>query len=82
LYKIDRQADKILPMLIKALQDADEVRRWIAADCLGEIGPAAREAIPALREALQKEFRSTLVRTSVELALQKIEHSGDSGSGI
>ena len=38
-----------------------------------EIGPAARDAIPALRGALQREFKSALVRTSMELALQKIE---------
>jgi HEAT repeat protein len=73
LYKIDRHAEKILPMLIKALQDADEVRRWIAADCLGEIGPAAREAVPALHALLQQQFKSPLIRASVALALEKIE---------
>jgi hypothetical protein len=73
LYRIDRRPEKILPMLIKALQDPDEVRRWIAADCLGAIGPEAREAVHALREAIAKEFKSALVRTSMALALQKIE---------
>jgi HEAT repeat protein len=73
LYKIDRQEEKILPLLIKALQDPDEVRRWIAADCLGEIGPGARSAIPALRDLLQREFKSPLVRAAVGLALARIE---------
>jgi HEAT repeat protein len=75
LYKIDRHEEKILPMLIKALQGPDEVRRWIAADCLGEIGPAAREALPALREVLRQEFKSPLIRASVALALEKIEQT-------
>lgn len=73
LYKIDRREEKILPLLIKALQDPDEARRWIAADCLGEIGPPAREAIPALRALLEREFKSPLIRASVALALDKIE---------
>jgi HEAT repeat protein len=73
LYKIDGHAEKILPMLIKALHDPDEVRRWIAADCLGEIGPAAKEAVPALRGMLEQDFKSPLIRASVALALQKIE---------
>jgi HEAT repeat protein len=73
LFKIDGRVEKILPVLIKALQEADEVRRWIAADCLGEIGPPAREAIPALRDVLQLEFKSPLIRASIALALEKIE---------
>jgi hypothetical protein len=75
LYKIDGRQEKILPLLIRALRDPDEVRRWIAADCLGEIGPPAREALPALRELLAQEFKSPLIRTGVALALQKIERS-------
>jgi HEAT repeat protein len=73
LYKIDGRKETILPMLIKALQDPDEVRRWIAADCLGEMGPAASAAVPALRQVLQQEFKSTLIRSSIALALEKIE---------
>jgi HEAT repeat protein len=73
LYKIDGREDKILPVLIRALRDPDEVRRWIAADCLGEIGPPAREALPTLRELLQHEFKSSLIRKGVALAVQKIE---------
>lgn len=78
LYKIDRRVDKILPFLVHALQDPDEVRRWVAADCLGEIGPAAREAIPHLREALGRESRSGLIRKSLSLALAKISGTAES----
>jgi HEAT repeat protein len=73
LYRIDGHEEKILPLLIKALQDPDEVRRWIAADCLGEIGPRAREAAPALHALLAQHFKSPLIRASVALALEKIE---------
>jgi HEAT repeat protein len=52
LWKIDRQAEAVVPALIRALGEANEFVCWIAADCLGDIGPAARDAVPALRAAL------------------------------
>ncbi len=47
--------------------------RWIAADCLGEIGPEAREAIPALQQVLAGPLRSRMIRMSIALALQRID---------
>ncbi len=42
-----------LPRLTKTLQDRDaSSRRW-AAWALGEIGPPARSAVPALKHALK-----------------------------
>jgi HEAT repeat protein len=72
LWKIDRKGPLVIPALIKALGDDNELVCWIAADSLGQIGPEAQEAIPALQQALRRPFRMTLVRRSVALALQRI----------
>ena len=63
----------VVPALARALGDANELVCWIAADCLGQIGPAAREAVPALRQALRRDFRLSLIRTGVLLALEHID---------
>jgi HEAT repeat protein len=76
IWRIDRRAVRILPVLLKALQDPDEVSRWIAADCLGDIGAEAREAVPALQDTLKGNFRSRLIRMSIEFALQRIDAEG------
>jgi HEAT repeat protein len=73
IWRIDRRSVRVLPMLIQALEDRDEVRRWIAADCLGDMGAEAREAIPALQQLLRTPFRSRLIRMSIALALQRID---------
>ena len=39
----------------------------------GAVGPAAREAIPALRQALQRDFRLSLIKTGVRLAIERID---------
>jgi hypothetical protein len=52
---------------------------WIAAECLGQIGPTAREAVPALRQALQREFRFAIVKTGVKLALERIDAQPPAG---
>ena len=72
LWKIDRKGPLVLHVLIKALDDANELICWIAVECLGQIGPTAREAVPALRQALEKDFRLSLIKTAVVLALERI----------
>jgi HEAT repeat protein len=43
----------VIPALIEALKDRDgDVRRW-AMELLGEFGPEAREAVPALIQLLK-----------------------------
>jgi HEAT repeat protein len=73
LWKIDHRGPLVLHVLIKALDDPNELICWIAAERLGELGSAAREAIPALRQALQRDFRASLIRTGVRLALERID---------
>jgi HEAT repeat protein len=72
LWKIDHRGALILPNLIKALSDDDEIICWMAADSLARIGPEANAAVPALRQAAQRTFKIGLVKTGVALALQRI----------
>ena len=73
LWKIDRKGPLVIPALISALADDNELICWLAADALRQIGPEAREAVPALRQALQREFKISLIKTSVILALERID---------
>ena len=73
LRKIDPDKDPlVLQVLIRALDDANELICWIAAEGLGQMGPAAREAVPALRQALRRDFRISLIKTGVIHALERI----------
>jgi HEAT repeat protein len=58
IWRIDRRTGRVLPVLIEALKTGDEVSRWIAADCLGEMGTEAHEAVTALQEALRGNIRA------------------------
>jgi HEAT repeat protein len=77
LWKIDRKLPLVLHVLVKSLEDANEMICWIAAERLGQLGSAAREAIPALRQALQRDFRVSLIKKAVLLALERIDFQGD-----
>ncbi len=56
--------------LIAGLEDPDTSVRWSSAWALGEIGPAAAEAVPALTVALWDADKD--VRDAAEAALKKI----------
>ncbi len=80
LWKIDRKGPLVIPALIKALANNNEFICWMAADGLGQIGPEARQAVPALQQALRRPFKIALIRKGVELALQRIDpQAADSG---
>jgi HEAT repeats len=76
LWKIDHKVPLVLQVLIDALEDANELICWIAAEYLGRMGPEAREAVPALRRALWRDFRIALIKTGVMLALERIDPQG------
>jgi HEAT repeat protein len=82
LWKIDRKGAVVIPALIKALGDDNEMLCWIAADCLGQMGPEAREAVPALRQALLRPFKISLIRKGVTLALQEIDPRAAAEAGV
>jgi HEAT repeat protein len=73
LWKIDRKGPLVIPVLADALENDNELICWMAADYLGQIGPEAQEAVPALRGALRRPFKIGLVRKGVALALQRIQ---------
>jgi HEAT repeat protein len=54
-----------------AMRDTDSLMRRLAAYALGEIGPAARDVVPALAAALQDE--ASFVRTWAAAALARVE---------
>lgn len=72
IWRIDRRTRRVLRPLIDALKDPDELVRWIAAECLGDIGPDAAEAVPALEEALKLPYATRLMRMGIEAALERI----------
>ena len=73
LWKIDHTGPVVIPALIKALADDNELICWIAADCLGQMGAEARQAVPALQQALRRPFKISLIRRGVALALERID---------
>jgi hypothetical protein len=81
LWRIDHHPGKVVPTCVAALASADEVVRWVAADCLGEIGPDARAAVPALLAAYSLPARAGLVRVAVRLALERIDPAAAAGLG-
>jgi HEAT repeat protein len=72
LWKIDQRDRVAVPIFIKVLQEGDEFQRWMAADCLGEMGGCAADALPALQAARAKPARATLIRKGIDLAIERI----------
>jgi HEAT repeat protein len=71
LWRIDHRTDETVPVLAAAFETGDDAGKVIAATTLGEMGPAAREAAPALRKALRDE--DALVRIEAAAALARVE---------
>ena len=51
LLRLDPKRIEVLPVLIEILEEGNIYRKTSAASALGRIGPAARDAIPALEQA-------------------------------
>lgn len=60
-----------IPELVRLLSHEDRFVRICAARSLGDMGPKAKDAVPALKEALEDEDET--VRRYVSRALEKIE---------
>jgi HEAT repeat protein len=76
IWRIDRREQRVVPVLIEALADPEELVRWTAADCLGDIGAAASEALPALQAALNLPYKTRLMKMGVSLAIERIDPTG------
>jgi hypothetical protein len=82
-WTIDRnKLPLVLEVLTRALGEDNELVCWVAADCLGQMGPEAREAIPALRQALRRPFKIGLIGKGVALALRRIDPQAASEAGV
>ena len=69
LWKLDpSQAATVVPVLIEGVKDQ---KRWAirgrAIFVLGEIGPAAKESVPALREALKDKYEDIRALAAISL---------------
>ena len=78
VWLIGRQTTGMIPILTEALTAEDEVLRWMAADCLGDLGPSAAAAVPALESALRADFKIAHVRSSLSIALDRIQQKSSS----
>ncbi len=72
LWKIDRRDRIAVPVFCKVLAEGDDFQRWMAADCLGEMGPLAADALPALQDALARPVKAALIRKGIELAIERV----------
>jgi HEAT repeat protein len=76
LRKIGKPA---VPALVEALKDDSPLVRWQAAMVLAGIGPDAKEALPALKEARDAEIKRPEVSPDVvtAAALAEVQLGGD-----
>ncbi len=81
LWKIDRNGPLVLQVLVQALDNPNELICWVAAEYLGQMGPAARLAVPALQQALHRRYKLSVIPTSLRLALERIDPKAPAQSG-
>jgi HEAT repeat protein len=75
LWQLECQADQVVPVLIQLLQPGGQSRSH-AAEVLGGMGEAARQAVPALRGCLDdRSFLAMWVRFQATRALWRIERN-------
>jgi HEAT repeat protein len=65
----ERPADGEVPLWVEQLRSADPERRLAAARGLADLGPYARDAVPALTEALTAEENDPELRAAIANAL-------------
>jgi HEAT repeat protein len=81
LGRVHADPDRVVPVLTDALHDPDKLVRINAADALGEFGPNATPAVPALVEFLNAQ-NDSLVRSWVAAALKKIDPEAAAKAGV
>ena len=64
-------AKKILPLMLKGLKSSDELLRMKSAETLGELGPAAKTAVAALKQATADPIPA--VSHAAKIAIDQIE---------
>ena len=67
-----------VPALIVALDDPEPTVRFPATVALGEIGPAAKDAVPRLKKMMDEEINDE-VAAGAKRALRRIQPEAVSG---
>lgn len=70
LLELDVESQTIVPVLVKWLEEGEEVQRLLAARGLGDLGVEGAGAVPALTRAMQE--KSAAVRIAVVQTLGRI----------
>ena len=73
LWNVGRDSETTVPILVKILSDRNNPNRAGAAMMLGEMGPSAAAAAPALADVLREEFSYTRVKAEEALTQIKAE---------
>jgi hypothetical protein len=74
LWRMDRDPDEVLPTLISLLKDDDTVFDHRTIQLLKQIGPGARDAIPALTEWVAKSADAEpFIINNARLVLQQAD---------
>jgi HEAT repeat protein len=81
LYEIGAEPDRVLPVLISALHDPNQMVQSRAVWTLGEWGPNARIAVPVLVDCLNAS-NGFPVRSEVIDALKKIDPEAAAKAGV
>ena len=75
LYAVDPNATRmVVDVLTEGLADSDNFVRSAAAKGLGQLGPAARSALPALRRALADEWSDVRKEAAEAIAKSRRSH--------
>jgi len=80
ISKLGRDASSVVDKIIPLLKDEDNIVRRTAAYTLGVIGPAAKAAVPELKNLMKTTDRDQM--TAVANALRAIEPSAVDGVKI
>ncbi len=67
-----------VPALIEALGDAETTVRFPATVALGEIGPAAKAAVPKLKQMVEEEINDEIA-ASAKRVLRRIQPGAPTG---
>lgn len=81
LWRVDGQTKIAVPLLIQALTDHAYLTQQ-SARTLGQIGPAAKDAVPALIKAARDKKNKPLVQAEAAQALKKIDPEAAAKLGI
>ncbi len=71
LWRINRQASEVLPLLITDLSNIASPIKWEIFQALGEMGPDARAAVPAI--TIELKSRDSRVRQQAAESLWRID---------